>query len=77
MTKYTSSTSPELPDEFLSTLIAELNNDGVTAIALVGSYVRGDATPYSDVDILRFVREIPERAKQYTYVQGRLMLLKK
>lgn len=77
MTEYIPSMSPELPDDFLSMLIAELNNDGVTALALVGSYVRGDATPYSDVDILRFVREIPERTKQYKYFQGYLMLLKK
>ena len=73
MTEFTFSMPPELPDEFLSTLVAELNNDDVTALALVGSYAHGTATLYSDVDILRFVREVPERTKQYTYFQGRLI----
>jgi predicted nucleotidyltransferase len=44
-------------------------------MVLVGSYARGDATPYSDVDVIRFVREEPDRAQQklYTYRDGRLL----
>ena len=30
---------------------------GVLAIALLGSYARGDAGPYSDVDLVRFTAE--------------------
>jgi predicted nucleotidyltransferase len=66
-------TSSVLSDEFLSDLIAELDNDNVIALALVGSYARGNATLYSDVDVLRFVREVPERTKQYIYRHGRLI----
>jgi predicted nucleotidyltransferase len=67
--------SSSLSDAFLSALVAELDNDTVTAIVLVGSYARRDATPYSDVDVIRFVREEPERAQQklYTYRDGRLV----
>jgi predicted nucleotidyltransferase len=66
-------TSSVLSDEFLSDLIAELDNDNVIALALVGSYARGNATLYSDVDVLRFVREVPERTKQYIYRHGHLI----
>ena len=70
-----SHTSSSLPDAFLSALVAELDTDAVTAMVLVGSYARGDATPYSDVDVIRFVREEPARAQQklYTYRDGRLL----
>ena len=68
-------TSSSLPDAFLSALVAELDTDAVTALVLVGSHARGDATPYSDVDVIRLVREEPERAQQklYTYRDGRLL----
>jgi len=70
-----SHTSSSLPDAFLSALVAELDTDTVTAMVLVGSYARGDATPYSDVDVIRFVREESDRAQQklYTYRDGRLL----
>jgi predicted nucleotidyltransferase len=41
-------------------LIAELNNDNVSAIGLTGSHARGAATPYSDIDIYLFVNRLPE-----------------
>ena len=70
-----SHTSSSLPDAFLSALVAELDTDAVTAMVLVGSYARGDATPFSDVDVIRFVCEEPDRAQQklYTYRDGRLL----
>ncbi len=52
-----------LSDEFLNTLVAELDNDAVQAIILGGSYARGNAAPYSDLDFARFVKEIPGRAQ--------------
>ena len=47
----------------------------MTAIILRGNYARGDATPYSDVDLTRFVKQLPERAqqKQFTFREGRLI----
>ncbi len=70
-----SQTPSTLPDESLSTLVAELDDETVTAIILGGSYARGDATPYRDVDLARFVKEPPERTQQkrFTYRDGRLM----
>ncbi|HLQ30711.1 MAG TPA: nucleotidyltransferase domain-containing protein, partial [Ktedonobacteraceae bacterium] len=68
--------SSTLSEEFLSKLVAELDNDAVRAIILHGSYVRGDATPpYSDVDLARIVQETPDRTehKQYTYRDGYLI----
>src|SRR5712692_1735074 len=58
-----------LSDEFLSKLVTELDNENVTAIVLHGSYVRSDATYYSDVCLVRLVRETqePTQSKQYTY----------
>jgi predicted nucleotidyltransferase len=64
-----------LTDEFLSKLVAELDNETVTAIILYGSYARGNAAPYSDVDLDRFVKEPPERIQQkrFTYRDGLLV----
>jgi predicted nucleotidyltransferase len=45
----------ELPEDLLTALVAELDGPSVTAIALGGSYARGDANPYSDVDLAAFV----------------------
>jgi len=41
-----------LPDALLNTLVTELDNDIIVGITLGGSYVRGEATPYSDVTSL-------------------------
>ena len=61
-----------LSDGFLSELVTELDNDSVTAIILRGSYARGDAVPYSDVDLTRLVKDQPEptQRKQFTYRHG-------
>lgn len=45
-----------LPDGFLATLTAELDGPEVIAIALGGSFARGAATAYSDVDLAPFYR---------------------
>ncbi len=55
-------------DIFLSRLVAELDNEAVTAMILKGSYARGDATAYSDIDLTRFVKEPPERTQQKRFV---------
>lgn len=65
-----------LPDAFLSGLIAELDNDAVTAITLGGSYARGDATLYSDVDLAIFVRNADQvEPKRFMYRRGYLISL--
>lgn len=68
-------TPARVDDTFLSGLVTELDDDAVTAIILRGSYARGDATSYSDIDLTRFVQEPPEttKAKQFTYREGFLI----
>jgi predicted nucleotidyltransferase len=46
-----------LSDEFLQTLVAEIDNDDIVGITLGGSYLRGNATPYSDVDLGCFYKD--------------------
>jgi predicted nucleotidyltransferase len=41
--------------ESLDSLIDRLDARGVRTLALMGSYARGEAGPYSDVDVVRFV----------------------
>jgi hypothetical protein len=65
---------PSVSDIFLKELIAELDNDTVRGIVLGGSHARGDATPYSDVDLACFVPDTfrPLR-KRYLYREGHLI----
>jgi predicted nucleotidyltransferase len=63
-----------LPEALLQALVAEMDSEEVTAIVLGGSYARGEATPYSDVDFLRLVREEAQRQpKRYFYRNGYLI----
>jgi len=56
-----------LPDALLEAIIAEVNDENTVALALGGSYARGTPTPYSDVDIARFVKVLPERYNKHFY----------
>ncbi len=58
MTENPSSHFVALSREFLSKLVAELDDETVRAIILRGSYARGDAiSPYSDIDLTRIIQE--------------------
>ncbi len=46
-------------------ITGELKDDNTVAIVLTGSHARGDATPYSDVDVLHFVETLPEDEAQH------------
>jgi hypothetical protein len=48
-------TMTPLSATFLQELVAEIDNEQMRGILLGGSYARGDATPYSDVDFACFV----------------------
>ena len=66
MTREGETPSSELPAEFLTRLEAELSCPRLVGLALLGSHARGDASPTSDVDILRFVEEEPgEPSERY------------
>lgn len=63
-----------LSDTFLSALVAELDNDDVVGITLGGSYVRVEATQYSDVDIACFVKdEVKPPPKRFLYRENLLV----
>jgi predicted nucleotidyltransferase len=58
-----------LPPEFLAQLLSEINDETVTAIILHGSYARGEALPpYSDIDLVRILKETPERKQQKRFI---------
>ena len=57
----------ELPDAFLRDLVAEFAPEGIIAVALAGSYARGEATRWSDVDIIRYATTLPSTSEgRYT-----------
>jgi hypothetical protein len=63
-----------LSDTFLEALVAELDTDQIRGIILGGSHARGDATPYSDIDLACFVPDSfrPLR-KRFLYREGHLI----
>jgi len=70
------SLSTILPGTFLNELVTELDNKDTVAIALMGSYARGCATEYSDIDVVRFAANPPQSDEaEYTlqYRAGRLV----
>lgn len=59
----------ELPESFLTRLVTDSVTENTVAIALAGSYARGDATRWSDVDIIRYVTTMPATSEErYTLV---------
>ena len=63
-----------LSDEFLNTFVTQLESNDIVGIGLGGSYVRGEATPYSDVDFLCFYSgTVQPPQKRYTYHDNRLV----
>jgi predicted nucleotidyltransferase len=56
---YEQDKAPTLSYEFLNSLVAELDNDDIVGIILGGSYARGEARLYSDVDIACFTLFTP------------------
>src|SRR5438132_9866573 len=63
-----------LPNGFLDALVNELDTSDVIGITLGGSYARGEATPYSDVDLACFFHEqAPLPPRRYLYRRGYLL----
>jgi hypothetical protein len=63
-----------ISDGFLADLITEIDNEHLRGIILGGSHARGDATPYSDVDLACFVMEAYQpRRKRYQYSDNHLI----
>jgi hypothetical protein len=56
-------------DALASALIERFDGADVKAIVLMGSHARGDAGPYSDVDLVRFISEPGDfRAETHNYL---------
>lgn len=65
--------APELT-RLLNTLVTELDDDEITGIVLGGSYARGEATQYSDIDLAPFLtNEAAPRKKHVFYRDGYLV----
>jgi nucleotidyltransferase-like protein len=65
------------PDAFLAELVQELDNEDIVGITLGGSYARGEATQYSDVDLACFWREgMRPPPKRFFYRGGKLISVK-
>lgn len=66
-----------LSDIFLAELVQELDNADIVGITLGGSYARGEATQYSDVDLACFWREgLKPPPKRFFYRGGKLISVK-
>lgn len=68
----------ELPEAYLHSLVAACSTSDTIAVALAGSYARGDATRWSDVDIIRYTETLPTTSEErYTLAihDGRLVSL--
>jgi hypothetical protein len=49
-----------LPEGYLHELVNEFTDSETVGFLLTGSYARGDAGPFSDVDLMKFVRRLPQ-----------------
>ena len=68
-----------LPDSFLQSILKRIDSPDVIGVGIVGSYARGQAGQYSDVDVDIFVSRLPENPyDRYTlrYWENRLVSLK-
>ncbi len=63
-----------LPSQLIESITGEVANEEIAGVVLAGSYARGEATRYSDIDIAPFLREgAPPRKKQLFYREGYLV----
>lgn len=63
-------------DPFIESLIPRLDRPGVIAIALTGSYARGENKQFSDVDVNIFVNVLPLEPYTLRYWDNHLVSLK-
>lgn len=67
----------QLSEAFLSELVRGLDHEDLVGMMLGGSYARGEATRYSDLDFACFWREgLKPPPKRFFYYQGRLISVK-
>ncbi len=59
----------ELSPEFLQKITARYDGGNVIALALCGSYSRGQGNRYSDVDLWQYIRDEPSEALEKPFVE--------
>jgi hypothetical protein len=59
-----------LSQDFLETIVKRFKTPSVKAIALRGSYAKGNADDYSDIDIVRFTEDAAEVKSDGSYLLG-------
>lgn len=60
----------------LDPLIQQYDGPGVRAFVIMGSYARGEATPFSDVDLVRFVDDVALAVNADTHlIEGALTVV--
>ena len=62
-------------DLVLDALLAKLTDADTVGFLLTGSYARGDATPFSDVDLIKFTNVVPTVRSAVRYEGGRLVTI--
>ena len=65
-----------LSDDFLRALVAEFADETIHAVALSGSFARGAADAYSDLDLVCYTRSLPRARRdreRLLYRDGRLV----
>jgi predicted nucleotidyltransferase len=74
--EHTNQPLASLPSTFVTQLLPTLDDSTVTAIILHGSYARGEAVPpYSDIDLVRILKETPERRQHKRFLWWESFLL--
>jgi hypothetical protein len=58
-----------LSDSFLQSLVARLDDENTIGVTMAGSFARGEGRPYSDVDLQRYVRQMPVKASETYYLR--------
>jgi len=68
-----------LPDSFIQSILEQIDSPDVLGICISGSYARGQASKYSDVDLDIYVSKLPEnKYERYAlrYLDEKLVSLK-
>ena len=65
-----------VPDSFLQNLVSQLDDENTVGITMAGSIAHGEGDRFSDVDILHYVRVVPENkveANSLRFLEGFLV----
>ena len=58
-----------IPDSFLQSLVARLEDENTVGVSMAGSHARAQGGRYSDVDIQHYVRKIPDNPAEAYFLR--------